>query len=77
MILQLIILINRKRDMVYRSTEKKILTSNATIKFKLSNLVKVIKHKNLNKVCLAMELVRFITILKIDFSFSNIERENI
>jgi len=39
--------------MVTASTEKKILTSNATIKFKLNNLVKIVNHKNLNfnRIC--------------------------
>ena len=38
---QMIVLINRIREITYRSTEKKSLTGNATIKFKLGNPVKI------------------------------------
>lgn len=38
---QMIILVNRIKGIAYRSTEKKILTCNATIKFKLGNPVKI------------------------------------
>ena len=38
---QMIILINRIREIAYRSTEKKTLANNATIKFKLGNPVKI------------------------------------
>lgn len=41
MVSQMTLLINRIRKIVYRSTEKKTLVCNATIKFKLNNSVKV------------------------------------
>ena len=37
---QIIILINKTREIAYRSTEKKTLVNNATIKFKVGNLVR-------------------------------------
>lgn len=43
---QMIILINRIRDIAYCSTEKKTLAGNATIKFKLGNPVKIYKSIN-------------------------------
>ena len=39
MVSQMIVLINRIKEIAYRSTEKKTLTCNATIKFKLGNPV--------------------------------------
>lgn len=45
MISLLIILINRIKDIVYCSTEKKTLKSNATIQFKLGNFVRAKKHR--------------------------------
>lgn len=33
----MIVLVNRMKEIVYRGTEKKTLTCNATIKFKLGN----------------------------------------
>lgn len=41
MVSQMTLLVNRIRKIVYRSTEKKTLVCNATIKFKLSNSVGV------------------------------------
>jgi hypothetical protein len=38
---QMIVLINRIREIAYRSTKKKTLACNAIIKFKLGNLVKI------------------------------------
>lgn len=58
---QMIVLINKTREMAYRSTEKKTLTYNAIIKFKLDNPVRIyfiinflspMKHFYLNKVFL-------------------------
>jgi RNA-directed DNA polymerase len=43
---QMIVLINRIREIAYRSTEKKTLACNAIIKFKLGNPVKI--YKNIN-----------------------------
>lgn len=43
-ILQMIILINRIKEIVYRSTKQKTLISNATIKSKLGNPVKIYKY---------------------------------
>lgn len=43
---QMIVLVNRIKGIAYRSTEKKILTCNATIKFKLGNPVKIYNHVN-------------------------------
>lgn len=38
---------NKIRNIVYRSTEKKTLKSNAIIKFKLGNPIKAKKYKGL------------------------------
>lgn len=43
---QMIVLINRIREIAYRSTEKKTLACNATIKFKLGNPVRIYKAIN-------------------------------
>lgn len=43
---QMIVSINRIKGIAYRSTEKKTLTCNATIKFKLGNLVRIYTFRN-------------------------------
>lgn len=43
---QMIILIDRIREIAYRSTEKKILADNVTIKFKLGNTVRICVSTN-------------------------------
>lgn len=47
MISQIIILINRLREIAYHSTEKKILANNASIKFKLGNPVRAFENISL------------------------------
>nr|AVR57715.1 hypothetical protein [Halamphora calidilacuna] len=58
---QMIVSINRIRGIAYRSTEKKTLTCNATIKFKLGNLVKIYIFRNL------LSLVRNLCLNKVFF----------
>jgi hypothetical protein len=43
---QITVLVNRIKEIAYRGTEKKTLTYNAIIKFKLGNLVKIYIHIN-------------------------------
>jgi hypothetical protein len=51
---QITVLVNRIKEIAYRGTEKKTLTYNAIIKFKLGNLVKI--YMNINFLSLLRNL---------------------